>query len=201
MKKIFFLYFACCLSMTVFGQDKPEKVIKMTPTDSIVPKVKNEQPPLPQVENRRIAGGTFFLTFWGDRLLAEVSPQFLYKINTRTHIGLGSTVGYLRATVNGGVYEHNYYALRGILRFMLFENIYIHGEYEMINGFKYNPISPLIQRDWMPSLLIGATYRSQMSHHTFSTLSVFYNPLYGSSGLKIVYGSPLVIRVGFEYEW
>jgi hypothetical protein len=202
MKKILILAYLVCLTSLAFAQDK---VFKMTPQDTAIIKkdttVVKKKDTKQDASNQdkdvkipfpRIFGGNFSLWF-GNSTLLDISPLAAYKITEKAHIGIGGTYRYY----NDPYISTSVYGGRAFFRYMLFESIYAHVEYESLS-VEY-PQNGKLTRDFVSAALLGATYRSMISEHFYSTMSVFYNTNYVQ---KISpYANPLVIRIGFEYEW
>jgi hypothetical protein len=211
MKNIFYsfcLIFSLCVAQKSFGQDK---VFKMTPQDSIVPKIKEERVPqkIQQgVENPHIVGGNVNFQLWGDLLSLGVSPLAAYKVNERLHIGVGGTYSYIRGrALNGSLYDVSIYGGRLFLRYMVFEGIFAHVEYENHNApitFVNTTVGGRLEADrrWVSGVLIGIDNRTKISSNTASTFGIYYNATHDKATSAFVYGSlPVVFRFGIEYEF
>lgn len=203
MKKYILAFFFISFLSTSFAQDK---VFKMTPQDTIVPKVKEEKLPktTSDIEFRKIIGGSAWFNAWGAYSYFEASPVGAYKLNEKTHVGLGATYRYVSgySYASGAAASYSVYGGRTFIRYMLFQDLYAHAEYELMYG-----LPNLVQlgsaiyeeRNWVGGALLGASYRSMMGQRTASVLTVLYNATYVQNSTPSP--NPLVIRVSLEYEF
>ncbi len=204
MKKYILALFFISFLSTSFAQDK---VFKMTPQDTIVPKVKEEKLPktTSDIEFRKIAGGSAWFNAWGNYSYFEVSPVGAYKLNDKTHVGLGATYRYVSgySYLSGIPLDYSVYGARTFIRYMLFQDLYAHAEYELMYGLptvvQRSTGANYAERNWVSGALLGASYRSMMGQRTASVLTVLYNATYVQNSTPSP--SPLVIRVSLEYEF
>ncbi len=204
MKKYILAFFFISFLSTSFAQDK---VFKMTPQDTIVPKVKEEKLPktATDIEFRKILGGSAWFNAWGAYTFFEVSPVGAYKLNEKTHVGLGATYRYVSgfSFASGAATDYSVYGGRTFIRYMLFQDLYAHAEYELMYGLptvvqRTSGIN-YAERNWVGGALLGGSYRSMMGQRTASVLTVLYNATYVNNSTPSP--SPLVIRVSLEYEF
>jgi len=206
MKKFIVFFLVIITSSTTFAQDK---VFKMTPQDSIVPKVKEEKAPK-QAENDvlfpRIVGGSLWFNALGAYRYFDSSIMGAYKINKNLHMGVSATYRYINSL--GYVYANNnstgysVYGGSAFLRYMFLPSFYGHAEYEYMYGLPTVIIRPggyFEERTWVSGALIGGSYRSQLGQHIASVVTVLYNITYVKNVTPTTY--PLVIRVGIEFEF
>ncbi len=206
MKSIIYiacLLFTCCFAQQAQAQDK---VFKMTPQDTIVPKVKEEVVPNKirhNVDHPRILGGFINFQLWGNLLALGASPLAAYKVTDKFHIGVGGTYLYSRAALYGNTYDAHTLGGRVFARLMVIEGIFAHIEYE-------NHYTPTVtagtqlfsNRTWISGALFGIDYRNRLGEQTFSTLSLYYNATHRDNQAPFLYGNaPLVIRFNVEYEF
>jgi hypothetical protein len=207
--KLFVTYLSlitlCCLSHLALAQDK---VFKMTPQDTIVPKVKEEAVPnkiVNQIDRPYILGGFANFQLWGSLLALGISPLAAYKINDRFHFGVGGTLLYSRTTFsNGQEYDATTFGGRVFARYMVFNNLFAHIEYEN----HYTPTDYILNnrlyatKSWVSGLPIGIDYRTPLGEHTSSTLSFYYNLTHEPNKAPFLYGNlPLIFRLNIEYEF
>jgi hypothetical protein len=200
MKNIAILSFLLLLTTFVFAQDK---TFKITPQDTTIIKKKDESTTNDKASKTadkdskvpfpKIAGGNFSLWF-GNNTTIDISPLAAYKITEKAHIGIGGTYRYYSST-NAST---SVYGGRLFLRYMILESIYAHAEYESLS-VEYYLSNGKLTRNFVDAALVGATYRSMVSNRFASTFSVLYNTNFVLNTSP--YASPLVIRVGFEYDW
>jgi hypothetical protein len=203
VKKLLILSCFMLTTCFAFGQDK---VFKMTPQDSIVPQVKNEKAPkeIDPVENRRIVGGNLWFNVWGRFTTLEVSPIGAYKLNEKAHVGLGATYSYISgySPFQGISSDYSVYGGRAFVRYMLFDGVFAHAEYEYLLGLPVilqRGTTFVESREWVGGVLLGGSYRSKLGQQTASVLTVMYNATHNK--ITTPSASPLVIRVSFEYEF
>jgi hypothetical protein len=200
---ILFTFFALFTSLT-FAQDK---VFKMTPQDSIVPKVKEERVPdeIISVENPRILGGNVWFSVWGNYRYFDFSPIAAYKLNSKFHVGAGATYRYISGfNLQGRSSDYSVYGGRVFMRYMLFEGFFPHVEYEYLLGLptvilNNSGTSYVESREWIGGALVGGSYRSKLGENTNSVLTILYNATHREGVTPNT--SRLVLRVSFEYDF
>jgi hypothetical protein len=204
MKKYILVFLCSFVFANAFAQDK---VFKMTPQDTIVPKVKEEKAPKQNTADigfKKIVGGNVWFNVWGSYYYFDISPVAAYKLNEKTHLGVGATYRYVSgySYSSGLSSDYSVYGGRVFMRYMLFPSIFAHAEYEYMYGLPIPVLrgsSYFAERSWVAGTLIGGSYRSMMGERTASTLTILYNATHVTNVTP--YTSPLVIRLSFEYEF
>lgn len=146
------------------------------------------------IKSHLFYGGGFGLQF-GTVTLIELSPIIGYKITSKFGIGLSPTYKYYRYknyyTNSTDIVTHVYGG--GVFaRYLIFENVFAHAEYETlylntkIPGFQ----TELLQYN---SVLVGGGYRQQMGWNSSMYILVLWNL---NDTPDSPYSNP-VIRVGF----
>jgi hypothetical protein len=139
-----------------------------------------------------VYGGNIGLNF-GNVTSISVSPMVGYKVTEKFTPGVGFTYNYLRFNYPGYQSEAiNIYGGCVWARYSIFPNIFLHGEYEALNG-EWDPYVRPGYRYSLNSALIGAGYRESFGRLA-SYVLVLYNATYSEDS---PYPSPLIIRVGF----
>lgn len=139
-------------------------------------------------------GGGFGLQF-GSVTLIELSPLVGYKVTPKLGIGVSPTYKYY--SYNNSYYsssrlENNIYGGSIFARYMIFENIFAHAEYESL--FYNIKVSgyPTDMRQYN-SLLVGGGYRQQISGNAAMNIMVLWNL---NDTPDSPYTNP-IIRIGF----
>lgn len=153
----------------------------------------------PSFRDRLFFGGNFGLQF-GSITNIDISPLVGYRITPRFSAGLGITYQYIR--YNDFDYNTSVYGGRVFSRFIVTgpnapTNVFIHAEYEMLNGDVINPNTLLIEKDWVPGAFAGLGFIQGIGGRAAFGLTVLYNFLYDPE--RSFYGSPWVVRAGFTF--
>lgn len=139
-------------------------------------------------------GGGFGLQF-GSVTLIELSPLVGYKVTPKLGIGLSPTYkyySYRNSYYSSSRLENNVYGGSIFVRYMIFENIFAHAEYEsLFYNIKVTGY-PTDMRQYN-SVLVGGGYRQQISANAAMNLMVLWNL---NDTPDSPYTNP-VIRVGF----
>jgi hypothetical protein len=141
-----------------------------------------------------VYGGNVSLNF-GNVTSIGVSPMIGYKLTDKFIPGIGFTYNYLRFHYQG--YQSEAIHIYGgsiWARYYLFENVFLHGEYESLNG-EWDPYGRPGYRYYLNSALVGGGYR-QGSDGLSTYILVLYNVTFNESS---PYDSPWVIRVGLGF--
>lgn len=139
-------------------------------------------------------GGGFGLQF-GSVTLIELSPLIGYKVTPKLGIGLSPTYkyySYKNSYYSSSRLENNVYGGSIFARYMIFENIFAHAEYEsLFYNIKVTGY-PTDMRQYN-SVLVGGGYRQQIGSNAAMNLMVLWNL---NDTPDSPYTNP-VIRVGF----
>ncbi len=153
-------------------------------------------------KDRIFTGGNFGLWF-GSTTFIDISPLLGYWVTDEYAVGLGGTYIYYKTEVydfNKNPYElkTSYYGGRVFNRYFFMENIFAHGEYELLSleyydyayrntGYEFVKIRKLVG-----SLLVGGGYAQRMGRNSQWFILVLYNL---NDHLFSPYPNP-VVRVG-----
>lgn len=148
-------------------------------------------------------GGNFGLQF-GTLTIVELSPLIGYNITKKWSAGIGGTFLY----ANGILYDaygntipinQSIYGGRAFTRFAIIDNLFIHGEYELINlkALVWDPSTSSLaeQRLNVPGLYLGVGYRQMLGQRSSWNILILYNFL---QTYYSPYSNP-VIRMGFNF--
>ncbi len=133
-------------------------------------------------------GGNFGLQF-GTITLVDVSPLIGYRITPKLSVALGVTYTYYKDS-RPPVYTQNIYGARLIGRYFIFDNLFLHGEYEGLNSKWDYYKKPFI----LYNLLAGAGYRQSISDRLFFDAMLLWN---FNTSVYTPYNNP-IIRIGFN---
>ncbi len=171
---------------------------------------KEDRPPSAFWERTRF-GGNFALQL-GFNTFIDVSPTLTHIVSDKLQVGGGVTFMYVRFTAfnpfTGAQVRQPGNAIFGGRVFTRFfpvsalPQIFLQGELESLNVLypRYNAATGDFDRvrGFVPGAFIGGGYFQGVSNRSGFTLSVLYNLLYEQNRLRSPYGSPWVIRAGFQ---
>lgn len=142
--------------------------------------------------DRMVFGGNLGLQF-GSQSLVDISPIAGYKLTERLVPGIGATYRYISWRMPGyAPVRANFYGGSVWMRYYVIPQIFLHGEYEALNG-EWEPYLRPGYRYFLTTPFLGAGYNR--GDGFFSTyIMLLYILDYGPDS---PYGSPLVLRVGF----
>ncbi len=143
--------------------------------------------------SRLFYGGGFGLQF-GTVTLIEVSPLIGYKVTPKFGVGISPSYKYYsyRPYNYSSKIQSNIYGGSIFARYMIFENIFAHAEYESLF---YNTKIPGYPTDMSQynSVLVGGGYRQQIGNNAAMNLMLLWNL---NDTPDSPYTNP-IIRVGF----
>lgn len=191
MKKLIITGIVVILSLTSYAQYARED----TP-DSARPASKNAFGRSPFWDHVSVGGG-FGLQF-GTLTFVAVSPLFNYRVTSDFTIGVGPMYQYVNNSdpVYGFTYSiygariRSFYCLPGRLN-----NVYIVGEYDILNVPDYYSPFPQITRATIEIPLAGIGIRRPIGTSSFYTLEFLYD--FSNSALS-PYANP-VINAGLDF--
>lgn len=140
-------------------------------------------------------GGNFGLQF-GSQTYIELAPIIGYKITERFSAGLGLKYIYYKIKDNYSTlnYSTNIYGGGPFARFTLYEGLFLHGEYEILNlevpDLYYN-----LKRENITSVFLGGGYRQMIGDRSSIDFLFLYNI---NENRNSPYVNP-VIRIGFGF--
>lgn len=140
-------------------------------------------------------GGNFGLQF-GSQTYIELAPLIGYKITERLSAGLGLKYIYYKIKDNYSTlnYSTNSYGGGPFARFTLFEGLFLHGEYEILNLEVPDLYNNLI-RENITSVFLGGGYRQMIGDRSSIDFLLLYNI---NDNRNSPYVNP-VIRIGFGF--
>ena len=135
------------------------------------------------------AGGNFGLQF-GSITLIDVSPLVGYKITPKLSAAIGITYTFYKDGRYVPAYTQNIYGARLIGRYFIFNNLFVHGEYEGLNSNWEYYKKPFT----IYNILGGAGYRQEVTEHLFFDALMLWN---FTPSVYTPYNNP-IIRIGFN---
>ena len=158
--------------------------------------------PLPFGQRLRFGGGINGFRF-GNPFSLGASPVVAYQATERLILGIGGSYTYTRYKLP--IYTpttYRQYAGRGFAMFefipSLIPNLYLHGELENSTIQEKIDGRGSVQAS-LTAPLVGLTYSQPISRRFGVNLTALYNLNYNdNAGLaRVIYGSPLVLRLSF----
>lgn len=144
--------------------------------------------------DRVFVGGNLGFQF-GDFTIINVSPQVGYRFTNRLSGGVGVIYQYISYELfNGSRESTNVYGGNLFARYMVYENIFLQGEYEAVNWEFFNEDNRLV-REWVPGAFLGGGFFQPIGARSGFSATALYNVLHDD--IRSPYGSPWVFRVGF----
>jgi len=148
--------------------------------------------------SRFFTGGNIGLQF-GSQTMIEASPILGYKITDNFSAGIGFTYQYYRLNLYGTIFKTYIYGGSVFARYYIFENFFIHGEYEALNletaFFDPGSLFHKGERYWIGSVLGGGGYRQPIGGNSYLNIMVLYN---FNDNPYSPYDGPLIYRVGID---
>ena len=154
-----------------------------------------EQEPL---RDRIYVGGNVGFQFGTDYTSVLVAPLVGYKFTEKFSAGIGGTYMYykIKDRYYNYTFSTNIYGGSLFTRYFLFENLFAHAEYEMLNLKTFNFFEQKTERLWVPALFIGGGYQQMLGSSSFAQILLLYDIIQETN---TPYQSPLVVRVGFGF--
>ncbi|GGG51228.1 hypothetical protein [Hymenobacter glacieicola] len=146
--------------------------------------------------------GLGFSSLYGfNQFSASLAPAIGYRVSKRFAIGPGISYAYNSYSARG--YESiktNSLGLKGFAQFIVFDQFFLHGEYEVTKAevlYQDQSTGQLFKGDLtVKTPLAGAGYRQQIGDRAAADIVVLYN---FNDGINDIYGQP-VIRFSFLFD-
>ncbi|MEO6167697.1 MAG: hypothetical protein ABIO46_09310 [Chitinophagales bacterium] len=160
----------------------------------------SEQAQKPKIpfKDRIFVGGNLGLTF-GTITNIEVAPLVGYELTPNWAAGVGLRYSYYQDNYYSPPYKTNIFGGMLFTRYILYKGLFLEGDFEANNFEVYRLVDPIngiyaVDREWIPSLLLGGGYSQPLGGHSAFFLSILYDVL--QNKYSPYYGVP-VIRAGF----
>jgi len=187
VKSVLFLLLFISFSIVSFSQD-----------DGFIP----EDQPLKKEKslNRFFWGGNLGFGASSDVVQIDLSPLIGYNITEKFAAGMGVTYQYYKDSrfINVKI-ETNIYGGRCFLRYFVWNDIFIHAEYELLSleskYFNPNYTNANNDRFFVNSIFLGGGYRMMIGESASINLLLLWNINESSTS---PYTNP-VLRIGFNF--
>jgi hypothetical protein len=187
LKKSFFFI---CLILTSFSS-------RGAVADSISP----TKPPSSFHPEYLFTGGSLAMSF-GTFTYVDVSPLLGYRFTPKFSVGTGFTYIYFKdnrapitnSSTNYGSNSSSIYGGRLFSRYLIFESLFAHAEYEVLNREVYNELFRKNLRVNVVALYLGGGYQQRIGMNSFMNLMVLWNV---NETRYSLYPNP-IIRAGFN---
>jgi hypothetical protein len=159
-----------------------------------------EPPPRTSSSNREpfidrlTFGGHLGLQF-GNQTYVEVAPLVGYRITERLIAGIGLKYIYYKFDDRYLVYSDHLYGGGPFARYLIFEELFVHVEHEVLNMRVYDYLTRTFQRKNISSVFVGGGYRQMIGDNSAIELMLLYNI---NESINSPYINP-IFRVGFGF--
>jgi hypothetical protein len=150
-------------------------------------------------KERVVFGGGFGLSFGNTQDFVSVSPQVGYMLTKKLVVGTGFTYRYTNFKVVKPSIKLHDYGVNPFVRFIVYKNFYLQGEYEYLN-YEFPVTVFETTRKSFSSVLGGGGFIQPISNRVALYFMALYNFSYQTPGPGeyTPYSSPLVIRAGIS---
>ena len=137
-------------------------------------------------------GGYLGLQF-GTITYIDVSPMLMYAFTDRFYGGIGGSYMFFKDKRYVPSYTSNTYGGRTFLQYIIWQGLFAHVEYELLNVDFYDPATSELGRTNLNNVFIGGGYRQAIAGRSFASITILYNL---NDSMYSPYQNPL-IRIGF----
>lgn len=126
--------------------------------------------------DRVYTGGGIGLQF-GSQTYVNISPLIGYRLTEKFSVGLSGTYLYYKYKDYNPIYSYssNTYGGSVFSRYLIFENLFAHVEYEILRLQVRDNVSRLLGKRDITSVLVGAGYRQMLGERSSINLMILYN--------------------------
>ncbi len=156
---------------------------------------RDQNPPSERFIDRMFFGGTFGLQF-GTQTYIEIAPVAGYYITPKLSAGLG--IKYIYYKINDVYYNYssNLYGGGPFMRYIVFDNLFLHAEYEILNmEVPEPPYNIYYTRQNVTSIFLGGGYRQMIGSRSSMDFLILWNI---NNSTYSPYANPL-FRIGFGF--
>lgn len=137
-------------------------------------------------------GGYLGLQF-GSITLVDISPMLMYGITPKLYSGVGFTYIYFKDKRYTPEYSSNTYGGRLFLQYLIWQGLFAHVEYELLNVDFFDPVTFERGRTNLNNFFVGGGYRQAIGGRAFASITILYNL---NDSRYSPYQNPL-LRIGF----
>lgn len=137
-------------------------------------------------------GGYLGLQF-GTITYVDVSPMLMYAFTQKLYGGVGFTYMYFKDKRYTPSYTSNTYGGRTFLQYLIWQGLFAHVEYELLNVDFFDPGTFEMGRTNLNNVFIGGGYRQVIGGRSFASITILYNL---NDSMYSPYQNPL-LRIGF----
>ena len=133
-------------------------------------------PPRDNFWDRVYTGGGIGLQF-GSQTFVNISPLLGYRLTEKFSVGVSATYLYFRYKDYNPAYSYssNTYGGSVFTRYLIFENLFAHVEYEVLRLDVRDNVSRLLGSNDITSVLVGGGYRQMLGDRSSINLMLLYN--------------------------
>jgi hypothetical protein len=149
----------------------------------------------PRTESKIFVGGNFGLQFGTNYTVVNVSPLVGYRFTEKFSSGVGGTYEYYKIKEPYYTFHTNIYGASIFSRYLVFNNIFLHAEYEELSLEQYNYFENITRRIWVPGLFLGGGIQQPIGSRGFLQFLVLFDVIQDPNS---PYQNP-VIRAGVGF--
>lgn len=156
----------------------------------------NPPPTKPPFKDRIYYGGDLGALF-GSTTFVNVSPLVGYKITPKLSAGVGVTYQYYSFRINATErFATSIYGGQAFSRYYFNRQLYLHGEYQLLNMEVFDEIGFEVRRETVPFLYGGAGYAYPLGQRSALVGMILYDFIQSRFS---PYSSPLQYRGGIVF--
>jgi hypothetical protein len=179
------LLFCFCPLLSVAQFETPNSTEKAP----VKKPVKEKKEPF---SDRLIVGGGLDFSY-GDIVSFGITPILGYELTSSTWVGGIFTYRYFENRVFNPKYSTNTYGAAPFVRQYFFEQLFVHAEYEYLNGqWQFNG-----ENEWVQNLLVGPGYRGYIGDNSHVSFYLLWN-VAEDNRYSIYNGA--ILRMNFTFE-
>ena len=155
---------------------------------------RQENAPTEKFSDRLYFGGSFGLQF-GTQTFVEIAPIVGYRLTNRLYGGLGLKYQYYKYNDNYYTYSSNVYGGGPFAQFIVYEGLFLHAEYEILNLEVPDLYYQHYTRQNIESIFLGGGYRQMIGNRSSMDILLLYNI---NDNAYSPYSNP-ILRIGFGF--
>ena len=191
LRALFLSIIGTVFLMSASGQDTTEYVRKEPPSEK-----KDTRP----FKDRIWIGGGLGLNF-GSITAIQIEPLVGYKVDKKGKFSVGTGLSYRYFSDNRYTprIEYSAYGYRFFTRYRVIPQAYLHCEFLDLNAERYIGIGDVVQRIWIPHLLVGGGVSQPISEHSSFTLQALWEVLQDPNSVYRGQGPIISGGIGFGF--
>lgn len=126
------------------------------------------------LRERLMYGGNFAVWF-GNYTYINLSPTIGYRLTDKMQVGIGGIYNYSSYRYKNAHYFQNIYGSHVFARYLVYDYLFVQGQYDRLNQPNYLLYNYKDQRVWVDYVMVGGGLRQPLGKHAAAMTTIMFN--------------------------